>query len=692
MRALKFILASALVLFPVEEASAQGFSGPATITQPTTAGHCVQIGTQAGNNLVDSGSPCGSGGGGSPGGSNTQVQYNASGSFGGITGATTDGTTLTLVAPILGTPASVTLTHGTGLPITTGVSGLGTNVATFLATPTSANLAAAITNETGTGLSVFNTSPSLVTPVLGVATATSLNGNTLATASDAIALLAATQTFTGKTYDTAGSGNVFKINGTTITGLGGNTATVASESGTITSGNGVKADGSGNLVDLTYIPAAVGTGAFVTAGISPSMTDFNLNCKSLTIDGVSQTVTLPALSGPQGGGCYVLTTPFNQTVTVHPNGTDLINGVNANVTVQGNTTSFITADATLGWAVPLGSSGSGGTPGGSNTQVQYNNSSAFGGISGVTSNGTLMAFAAGDLTLTGSSSGTSILNAPATGGGTVTLMAGTDTVAGLATTQTFIGKETFSAANALSNSTILLSGAPIATGGSGTTTFPLVYLNSGASPRTDLSTTGTFIGVNAPSGFSGNYVDFAANGAASVYSVASDGSTTTRQMTLSNSSGFMRISGRSYYESDAVGEFTVFSSDDNTPAQGKVGSLVSILAPTSPVAPVLTGTCTTGSVTGGLSAGSFTATCTAQTVIISFVKNAPHGWSCEAQDITTSADIMKQTATAVGSCTLTGTTVASDVVVWHAFGYLFPANDDLAPGTEEFYQHKFVER
>lgn len=57
----------------------------------------------------------------------------------------------TMTAPVLGTPASATLTNATGLPISTGVSGLATGVATFLETPTSANLAAVITDEIGTG-------------------------------------------------------------------------------------------------------------------------------------------------------------------------------------------------------------------------------------------------------------------------------------------------------------------------------------------------------------------------------------------------------------------------------------------------------------------------------------------------------------------------------------------------------------
>lgn len=152
--------------------------------------------------------------GGQPGGSTTQVQYNSGGSFAGITGATSNGTTLTLVSPILGTPASGTLTNctglpvstgisgagtgvltalgvavgsagsvvvnggalgtpssgtltnATGLPVSTGISGLGTGVATFLATPSSANLRGALTDETGTGAAVFATSPTITTPAL----------------------------------------------------------------------------------------------------------------------------------------------------------------------------------------------------------------------------------------------------------------------------------------------------------------------------------------------------------------------------------------------------------------------------------------------------------------------------------------------------------------------------------------------
>ena len=75
-------------------------------------------------------------------------------------------TNSTLTTPILGTPQSGTLTNCTGLPVASGISGLGSGVATFLATPSSANLASAVTGETGSGALVFGTSPTLATPTL----------------------------------------------------------------------------------------------------------------------------------------------------------------------------------------------------------------------------------------------------------------------------------------------------------------------------------------------------------------------------------------------------------------------------------------------------------------------------------------------------------------------------------------------
>jgi len=62
-------------------------------------------------------------------------------------------------------------THVTGiLPVAnggTGITSFGTGVATWLGTPSSANLAAAVTDETGSGALVFANSPTLITPALG---------------------------------------------------------------------------------------------------------------------------------------------------------------------------------------------------------------------------------------------------------------------------------------------------------------------------------------------------------------------------------------------------------------------------------------------------------------------------------------------------------------------------------------------
>jgi len=60
----------------------------------------------------------------------------------------------------------------------TGLTSLGTGIATFLGTPSSANLLAALTDETGTGSNVFATSPTLVTPILGTPTSGNLTNCT----------------------------------------------------------------------------------------------------------------------------------------------------------------------------------------------------------------------------------------------------------------------------------------------------------------------------------------------------------------------------------------------------------------------------------------------------------------------------------------------------------------------------------
>ena len=195
------------------------------------------------------------------------------------TGNVVMSTSPTLVTPVLGTPASATLTNATGLPISTGVSGLGTGVATFLGTPSSANLISAVSDETGTGALVFANTPTLVTPVIGAATGTSLSvsGGLTTTAGVLTASGTGTHTLAGPIDISGASAGQIQFPATQNASAGANvfddcekgTWTPVDSSGaglslTVTSAQYIKLSQLTHLqMDITYPTTANGSGAVV---------------------------------------------------------------------------------------------------------------------------------------------------------------------------------------------------------------------------------------------------------------------------------------------------------------------------------------------------------------------------------------------------------------------------------------------
>lgn len=214
------------------------------------------------------------------------------------TGAVVRATSPTLVTPALGTPSALVGTNITGTA--TGLTAGNTTTNANLTGPiTSTGNATAIASQTGTGTKfVVDTSPTLVTPTIGVATATSVNkmlitppatsstlavanGKTL-TANNTLTLAgtdsttltfqgtdtyvgrATTDTLTNKTYDTAGTGNSFKVGGVPVF--------VGQYPGDLSTANA----NAGNIGEYVSAQVLAGSAVALSSGTSANITSISL--------------------------------------------------------------------------------------------------------------------------------------------------------------------------------------------------------------------------------------------------------------------------------------------------------------------------------------------------------------------------------------------------------------------------------
>jgi hypothetical protein len=125
-------------------------------------------------------------------------------------------------------------------PITFSADQFGTNIGAFLLNATSANLAAALTDETGTGLNVFNNTPTLITPILGTPTSGNLTnctnavGYALKSATTTIAVSAATAPTVGQLLTaTSGTAAIWQDAPVSLPSQTGNAGKVLKTDGTV---------------------------------------------------------------------------------------------------------------------------------------------------------------------------------------------------------------------------------------------------------------------------------------------------------------------------------------------------------------------------------------------------------------------------------------------------------------------------
>lgn len=208
-----------------------------------------------------------------------------------------------------------------------------------------------------------------------------------------------------------------------------------------------------------------------------------------------------------------------------------------------------------------------------------------------------------DFGLLGGGSGGGAVTSVFTRTGDVVATTGDYTCAQVTNAACLNSANTYTAAGASLAPVALYNGA-LFTGGGTTNTLPMVLLSpSGATGATTWSTNGTFLGVNAASGFSGLFLDFHVNGAASVFSVASNGAVvsngniTANGSILAGSTSLIQWTGRGILTSPAAGAIKFGAADVAAPVAQTI-STQSVVAGTTNTAGVNT------TVVGSLSTGS----------------------------------------------------------------------------------------